>query len=571
VVHCSRRAFMLIGAIASSKVLAHDRAGPAVTGMATDVANSPPGLQSLINQERERILEILKKNDIPGAAVCLHYQGKPLWIEGFGVTDRQSGRKVGTSTIFSIQSTSKNVTATAIMLAVQHGLLDLDKAITTYLPDFAVQSRFEQAPERKMTLRLLLSHRAGFTHEAPIGNNYDPAFPDFETHVKSISQTWLRYPVGERFAYSNLGIDLAGYILQTVSNMPFADCVKSLVFDPLGMSDSTASTDEYVDRADRAVGHAKGYTEVPLKIPLIPSGGVYTSARDMAAYLAFHLNKGKFDGKTILEEGLWREMHGFSLGGDYSLGVFRTELRYGDTPLRMLHHPGGGFGFGSVFRLFPQAELGWVALFNNRVADAGYGLGAELQSAILTRQCGEQRPRLPVQDLSAVDLPAAEMEKFIGNWRGWYFSGDIKFKDGELGMQVGPAFWPLKFSSPKDVFMQLPQGEALTAEYFPKSKGRTAYFLSPISERNLDYNDGPHDVPGPDRKEWDAYLGDYAIHVWGKLDQRVKVYQKNGYLYFDGHRLIVEEEPGLFFTCTGEAVDFRTGRVTVANIPLVRT
>jgi CubicO group peptidase (beta-lactamase class C family) len=543
-----------------------------------EIVNSPPDLQSLIDQERERILEILKKDDIPGAAVCLHYRGKPLWIEGFGVTDRQSGRKVGTSTIFSIQSMSKNVTATAIMLAVQHGLLDLDKPIIMYLPDFAVQSRFEQAPERKMTLRLLLSHRAGFTHEAPIGNNFDPAFPDFETHVKSISQTWLRYPVGERYSYSNLGIDLAGYILQTVSNKPFADCVKSLVFDPLGMSDSTASTDEYVDRADRAVGHAKGYTEVPLKTPLIPSGGVYTSARDMAAYLTFHLNKGKFDGMTILEEGLWREMHGFSLGGDYSLGVVRAELRYGDTPIRLLTHIGGGFGFGSVFRLFPQAELGWIVLFN-RQADVGYSLGAgyslgdELQSAILTRQYGEQRPRLPMQDLSAIDLPATETEKFIGNWRGRYFSGDIKLKDGELGMQVGPAFWPLKFSSPKDVFMPLPrpQGEALTAEYFPESKGRTAYFLSPIGETNLDYNDGPHDTPGPDRKEWDAYLGDYAIYVWGKLAQHVKVYRKNGYLYFGELRLIVEEEPGLFFTCTGEAVDFRTAPVSARNIRLGRT
>ena len=577
-VYCSRRAFMLISALASGEVLAHDRTGLTATGMAADVVNPPPDLQSLIDQERERILEILKKDDIPGAAVCLHYRGKPLWIEGFGVTDRQSGRNVGTGTIFSIQSTSKNVATTAIMLAVQHGLLDLDKPINTYLPDFAVRSRFEQTPERKMTLRLLLSHRAGFTHEAPIGNNFDPTFPDFETHVKSISQTWLRYPVGERFAYSNLGIDLAGYILQTVSNKPFADCVKSLVFDPLGMSDSTASTDEYVDRADRAVGQEKGYTEVPLKIPLIPSGGVYTSARDMAAYLTFHLNKGKFAGKTILEEGLWREMHGFSLGGDYSLGVWREELRYGDTPIRMLHHPGGGFGFGSVFRLFPQAELGWVALFN-RTADAGYGLGAELQNAILTRQYGEQKPRLPMQDLSAIDLPGAEMEKFIGNWRGRFLSRDIKLKDGELGMQVGPAFWPLKFSSPKDVFMSKdvfmplprPQGEALTAEYFPESNARTAYFLSPTGGTNLDYNDGPDDTPGPDRKEWDAYLGNYAIHLWGKLIEDVKVYRKNGYLYFGELRLIVEEQPGLFFTCTGEAVDFRTAPVSVRNIRLVRT
>ena len=259
---------------------------------------TPPDLQPSIDRERANIRETLAKGGIPAVAVCLVHDGKPAWIEGFGVTDRKSRRPVSERTIFSIQSTSKNFTATAIMLAVQRGLLHLDEPITTYLPDFSVQSRFESLPARQMTLRLLLSHRAGFTHEAPVGNNYDPSFPDFETHVQSLSRTWLRFPVGERYRYSNLGIDLAGYILQTVSKKPFAECLQTYIFDPLGMTDSTVATDVYPRRVDRAVGHAKGYAAVPLKTPLIPSGGVYTSARDMAAYLTFHLNKGGFAGKS---------------------------------------------------------------------------------------------------------------------------------------------------------------------------------------------------------------------------------------------------------------------------------
>jgi CubicO group peptidase (beta-lactamase class C family) len=75
--------------------------------------------------------------------------------------------------LFSVQSVSKNFTAAAVLLAVLEGLLDLDRPISEYLPSFTVNSRFEEHPEKKMTLRLLLSHRAGFTHEAPVGNNYD--------------------------------------------------------------------------------------------------------------------------------------------------------------------------------------------------------------------------------------------------------------------------------------------------------------------------------------------------------------------------------------------------------------
>jgi CubicO group peptidase (beta-lactamase class C family) len=565
----NRRSFLVgAGVTASVSALASNSFSAGAPNEALDV---PAELQPLIEQERKRILALLDKEGIPGAAVCLIHQGNRVWVEGFGVIDNASSRKVSAHTIFSIQSTSKNVTATAILIAVQRGLLDLDRPISAYLPDFTVQSRFEQRPEQKMTLRLLLSHRAGFTHEAPIGNNYDPPFPDFDAHVRSISRTWLRYPVGQRYSYSNLGFDLAGYILQTVSKTPFAECLKSMIFDRLAMSDSTASTDVYARRRDRAVGHEKGYAAVPLKIPLIPSGGVYVSAHDVATYVMFHLNRGKVEGRTILEEKIWREMHSFSFGGNYSLGVARAELRYGDTAIRMLNHNGGGFGFGSVLNIYPEIGLAWVALFN-RSADAGYQLGAEPQQEILTRQFGEQKPRLPIQDLSAIDPQRETLERFVGNWRGRTLSGDIKIENDALGIQLGPVLVPLKFTSPRDLFMPLPQprGEALMFRYFEGNDRQTAYLESPVGDVSLDYNDGPHDLPGEDKKAWDAYLGKYEIEQWGKPSRRVKIARKNGYLYLDEVRLIVEFEPGLFFTSDGEAVDFRNAPPTWRNIRLVR-
>jgi CubicO group peptidase (beta-lactamase class C family) len=82
---------------------------------------------------------------------------------------------------------SKSFAALGVLMVVQDGLLDLDAPITEYLPDFSVKSRFEDHPERKMTLRHLLSHRTGFSHEAPVGSNYDSRPTSFEEHVLSIS------------------------------------------------------------------------------------------------------------------------------------------------------------------------------------------------------------------------------------------------------------------------------------------------------------------------------------------------------------------------------------------------
>jgi len=130
-----------------------------------------------VAQTRETLLAIMAANGIPGAAVTLVYGDEPLWTEGFGLANPATGLRADPHTIFSLQSISKNFAATAILIAVQEGLLDLDKSIAAYVPGFTVNSRHEQTPEKKMTLRLLLSHRAGFTHEAPIGNNFDPQSP----------------------------------------------------------------------------------------------------------------------------------------------------------------------------------------------------------------------------------------------------------------------------------------------------------------------------------------------------------------------------------------------------------
>jgi CubicO group peptidase (beta-lactamase class C family) len=561
-VSLDRRSLIIgAGSLAAASWLPKARAG-------VSPAEIPIELQSLIARERGSIIAAMTSDDVPGAAVCLLYQGRPVWVEGLGITDAESRRRVGSSTVFSIQSTSKNFTATAIMLAVQSGLLDLDKPITDYPVEFTVQSRFEAMPQRKMTLRLLLSHRAGFTHEAPVGNNFDPAFPDFETHIRSITGTWLRYHVGERYRYSNLGVDLAGYILQQVAGKPFAACLKSLIFDPLQMVDSTVATDVYARRSDRAIGHENGYAAVPLKTPLIPSGGIYTSARDAANYLAFHLGRGQFDGKTVLEESLWREMHSFSLGGDYGLGVIRTDLRYGDTPIRVLNHKGGGFGFGCVCNYCPEAELGWMAMFNRPTA-AAYQFGAALLDGLLTRRYGARRARLSVQDLSAIEPQQSQLAQFTGSYIGRDFYGEIRLENGKLGIRAASAFTPLRFTSPIDVFVAGPEGEAVTYRYFPAIQAEPAHLECAIGENSLDYNDGPDEPAGPDSAAWDAITGQYHIDQWGKPAQQFVVHRKNGYLYLGDWRLI-EFKPNLFFTADGEAVDFRRPEPTWRNIRLIR-
>ena len=236
------------------------------------------GVAAVIESYRARIPGLMAQKHVPGLAVALVDGDRVVWQQGFGSTDRDGRTPVTVDTIFSVQSMSKVFTATAVMQAVQSGQLDLDAPIIRYLPGFTVHSAFEPHPGQRITLRMLLSHTAGFTHEAPLGNNYEPQPGDFDAHVRSISDTWLRFPVGTGYAYSNLGIDLAGYILEQVSNKPFPAVMRDSLLAPVGMDHSTFDRAQVHARTDRAVGHSADPVPPPVDVPMTAAGGLWASA-----------------------------------------------------------------------------------------------------------------------------------------------------------------------------------------------------------------------------------------------------------------------------------------------------
>ncbi len=195
---------------------------------------------------------------IPGLSMAIVDRDGIVWAKGFGVRSTGGTDPVTTETLFSLQSISKVVTATAIMIAVQDGTLDLDAPVSAYLPKFTVHSRFEKKPQDLMTLRHFLTHRSGLVHEAPVGSNFTRGAVTFEDHIRSIGETWTLFPVGSRYKYSNLGMDLAGYALQTASGMPFEKYVEKRLLEPLGMSASTFDAARIMANPNRATGAPPG-------------------------------------------------------------------------------------------------------------------------------------------------------------------------------------------------------------------------------------------------------------------------------------------------------------------------
>jgi CubicO group peptidase (beta-lactamase class C family) len=400
---------------------------------------------------------------------------------------------------------------------VAAGRLDLDAPVTRYLPGFTVHSAFEQHPERKMTLRMLLSHTAGFTHEAPVGNNNDLNSGTFDAHVRSISETWLRFPVGTGYAYSNLGIDLAGYILERVDGRPFSQIAADSLLRTLGMDHSTFDKAVIRSSDNRAVGHVEPYPAPPVDVPMTAAGGLYASVADLARFLRFQLGDGTLDGRVVLGSRWMEEMrtvpppHAGAPAG-YALGVART--RWNRFPQRpdLFDHGGGGFGFLSDLWWLPQLHVGVAVLTNSQDHQLQGDLALSILGDLVTEP-GAYRDRLALLP----DRPPA------------VDSGSFEPPAGMATLVARAAMAP----------------------------------------------------DGREATRWGRYTGLYRIPAWDLIDpvglpDRFGV--EAGHPYFDaaddGDPLVrhplVEVEPGLFLASNGEALDLREpGARTWGNLRIV--
>ncbi|MBI3749849.1 MAG: beta-lactamase family protein [Chloroflexi bacterium] len=491
--------------------------GVVVAAVAATPVVDTGGAAGIIATYQRRIPELMAEQDIPGLAVALVDGDRVLWSQGFGHVDGDGSAPVDTDTIFSVQSMSKTFTATAVMRAVQAGKVALDQPITTYLPDFTVHSAFEERPERKITLRRLLSHTAGLTQEAPVGNNNELDPGDFGDHVHSISDTWLRFPVGTGYAYSNLGIDLAGHVLESVYARPFAALMRDLLLMPLGMAGSTFDRAEIRATTNRAIGHISLLPEVPLDIPMTAAGGLYASASDLARFLRFQLNEGSIDGQVVLDPSLVTEQrmvpapHAGERAG-YALGVARTGW-YAARNADLFSHGGGSYGFLADLWWLPQLQLG-IAILTNA---SDHDLQGDLALSIL---------------------------------------GDLVHEPGSIyhdRLLALPAQAPVV---QRDGHWVPPEGLAQTI----------AELARPPS--------------GDEATRWAAYAGGYRTVAWGLVDPvgpPGRFLVESGLPFFESvedgvvaRQRLSEIEPGLFLAGNGETLDLRRQPPTWRNFELSR-
>ena len=348
--------------------------GPLLT---RETRANQPDYASVIERLRRDMPKLLADNHVPGASVALVDDQAVIWAGGFGFTDRSGKRRITADTRFSLQSSFQDLHRHCVLEGHGSGTIHARRA--TQEGGARVQRPLPvgYGEVDEITFRHLLSHWAGLCHEAPVGNNFGDWHCTFDEHVRSISDTWLKCRVGERFRYSNLGYDLVGYALQLRAGKPFPRLMREELLEPLGMTASTFDQAEALADSHRARGHIQEQEVPPLEMPMLAAGGMYSTRATWRSSSRSTWRAGSPRADAFISADALKAMYTpqFPLPGQkagYGLGV-NSRPYHGAT---LLFHGGGGYGYSTDQRWVPEYKVGVVILSNgdggdNFVAEPG--------------------------------------------------------------------------------------------------------------------------------------------------------------------------------------------------------
>jgi len=264
------------------------------------------------------IFEKMSKTHLPSLSATIVKDEEIVYSRGFGLRDLEHGLKVTPDTLYGIGSVTKSFTALSIMQLVEEGKLSLDDPVSTYVP---LDLKSIEEPCR---IWHLLSHASGMPalayaeafirYMTGAGGKWIPtaSYEDIFTFMREADQ-WILAKPGERWFYLNEGYVILGYIIEKLSKMKYEEYVKKKILEPLQMNRSFFRKEEVETDPNMATpyiitrdGECKKSTYT--YSPISSDGGLISSVLDLARYITMYLNRGKYEGGTLLSPNLIEEM-----------------------------------------------------------------------------------------------------------------------------------------------------------------------------------------------------------------------------------------------------------------------
>jgi len=351
----------------------------------------------------QRVEQLRKEIGAPGVSIAIVEDGKVTLAHGWGVRDITTNQPVDADTIFFTGSTGKAFTNAALATLVDDGKIKWDDRVIDHMPDFRM---YDPWVTREMTIRDLLVHRSGLG----LGQGDLLFLPNSDlTRKETVRRIrYLKPATSFRsgYAYDNILYMAAGQLIEEVTGRTWEQYLRSRVFGPLGMKNSTNTDADFQANPNHARPHSRSDgpihglgTQAPLdenatiSQNAAPAGGLAISANEMSRWLLTQLSRGKIPGsdKRLFSEEQSKQMWegvvptpirqfppefaatepNFNL---YALGWTISDYR----GAKVVGHDGAVFGSQATVALLPDKNVGIFIAANSEDGEIILGLRDEL-------------------------------------------------------------------------------------------------------------------------------------------------------------------------------------------------
>ncbi len=297
---------------------------------------------------------LIIKEKVPGMAVTVLKEGKPVLEKGYGFINLKNRIPVNTQkSIFRIASVSKPIAATALAHMVKDGLINLDKSFYDYVPYY---------PKKKwdFTIRQLASHTSGVRGYR--GKEYGLNKPfSIKEGISIFKDDELLFEPGTNYLYNSFNWVLISLAMQEVSGIPFEEYVKDKVFRPLEMNHTFSEPTFFEDMVTFYSKNRSGFKEA-ITVDnhyKLAGGGFVSTTQDIAklgqAYLENGIMSSEVLSQFLTSEMINQEKTYYGLGWQVSKDA-RGRSFYG--------HVGNGVGGYANFYVYPKQQMVFVFLIN---------------------------------------------------------------------------------------------------------------------------------------------------------------------------------------------------------------
>ena len=325
-------------------------------------------------KEADQISELLSKHSAVGASMAIIKDGKVAYHYEYGYANKEKKVKVNQNTKFRIASLSKVFTSMLAMTEVDDGRLDLDRDLSDIM---GFRFYNPSHTDKKVTMRMLLTHTSGL-----IDRDYE-----YSKTLKSIAHNSDFYvsPPGVKYLYCNLGMGIAGAVVEKSADQTISRYAKEKFFEPMGvdasfdaqyLSDTSLVANCYeagkLSRSSEILCRSHE-TEPPGVTFDLGQGGLLISAVDLARVSSILINNGEYEGRQYISQGSLNEMlteQNIKTGKGFRQCLVLRKSGDLVKDRQMYFHNGASYGIYALMAFDPADRSGIVIItsgaFTNR-------------------------------------------------------------------------------------------------------------------------------------------------------------------------------------------------------------